>query len=188
MGEIKSTLDLVMEKTRHLTLSEEEKQQQSRDAEKRRFNGLLQKYTDGLLSIEQLKEPLQALRAGAAAAGDWMRADLYRRIDLDQDNTPWLAILEDIFGLDGSDLEAVFEEYRSALAAAEKQRSSDVREFLAMTYRIAGSAVLPNLETDPQWISERDDVRACFREMLDRLTTPEASATRSKEGGLDFRP
>ena len=30
MGEIKSTLDLVMEKTRHLTLSQEEKKVQKR--------------------------------------------------------------------------------------------------------------------------------------------------------------
>ena len=53
MAEIKSTLDLVLEKTRDMTLSSDEKQQQQREAIETRFRGLLQKYIDGSLTREQ---------------------------------------------------------------------------------------------------------------------------------------
>ena len=50
MGEIKSTLDLVMERTRNLTLSDEEKQAHKQMAIASRIKGLLQKMLDGMLT------------------------------------------------------------------------------------------------------------------------------------------
>jgi hypothetical protein len=55
MGEIKSTLDLVMEKTKDLTLSSEEKKAQKQKEIENRIKGLLQKYQDGFLSKSELK-------------------------------------------------------------------------------------------------------------------------------------
>ncbi len=46
MGEIKSTLDLVMDKTRHLTLSDEEKQEQKEKEFKKNLKGPTQKFQD----------------------------------------------------------------------------------------------------------------------------------------------
>lgn len=46
MGEIKSTLDLVMDKTRHLTLSDEEKQEQKEKEFKKNLKGPAQKFQD----------------------------------------------------------------------------------------------------------------------------------------------
>ena len=43
MGEIKSTLDLVLEKTRHLSQSSEEKQAQTQKDTGNRINGMLKK-------------------------------------------------------------------------------------------------------------------------------------------------
>ena len=62
MGEIKSTLDLVMEKTRHLTLSQEEKKAQKEIEVNKRLQGLLQKYQDNLLKKENLKKELDHLK------------------------------------------------------------------------------------------------------------------------------
>lgn len=46
MAEIKSTLDLVLERTKHLSQSSEEKQAQKQKDIANRLNGLLQKYQD----------------------------------------------------------------------------------------------------------------------------------------------
>jgi hypothetical protein len=48
-------LDLVMERTRNLTLSSEEKQAQKQIEIGSRIKGLLQKLQDGLLTKNQLK-------------------------------------------------------------------------------------------------------------------------------------
>lgn len=169
MGEIKSTLDLVMKKTRHLTLSAEEKQQQSRLQKQKLFKGLLQRHLDGLLSLEQLKDQIQQMQKTTGLDAARMRTEIFDRIGLDQDNALWLAVAKELFGFDCSGLDAVLEEYRLALDAAEKQRRNDLKDALAQTSSIKGSAVVPNLEADPQWVSEWNGIRTCFQEMLDRL-------------------
>ena len=69
MGEIKSTLDLVMEKTRHLTLSQEEKEDQKRIEVNKKLQGLLQKYQDNLLKKENLKKELNKLKKTMSSHG-----------------------------------------------------------------------------------------------------------------------
>jgi hypothetical protein len=62
MGEIKSTLDLVLEKTKNLTLSSEEKETQKRKEIENRIKGMVQKYQDGILSQNQLKTDYELLK------------------------------------------------------------------------------------------------------------------------------
>ena len=50
MAEIKSTLDLVMEKTKHLSLNDEEKLTQTNSAMEKRVSGVLKKCQDQILS------------------------------------------------------------------------------------------------------------------------------------------
>ena len=52
MAEVKSTLELVMERTRHMTLSEEDKREQALAEFKKSLGGLLQKVQDGVLGPE----------------------------------------------------------------------------------------------------------------------------------------
>ena len=62
MGEIKSTLDLVLEKTRHLSQTDEEKQVQKQKDIANRLNGLLQQYQDRMLSLTQLQRAYEKLK------------------------------------------------------------------------------------------------------------------------------
>ena len=55
MAEIKSTLDLVMEKTKNLSLSDEERQGQKNKEIESRICGLLQKFNDQALNIDNLR-------------------------------------------------------------------------------------------------------------------------------------
>ena len=55
MAEIKSTLDLVMEKTKNLSLSSEERQAQKSKEIESRIRGLLQKFKDQALSADKFK-------------------------------------------------------------------------------------------------------------------------------------
>ena len=62
MAEIKSTLDLVMEKTKNLSLSEEERQGQKNEEIESRIRGLLQKFNDQAFSIDKLGSEYQKLQ------------------------------------------------------------------------------------------------------------------------------
>ena len=64
MGEIKSTLDLVMDKTRHLTLSDEEKQEQKEKEFRKKLKGPAQKFQDIKDKFDQLLGVEKARIAG----------------------------------------------------------------------------------------------------------------------------
>ena len=169
MGEIKSTLDLVMEKTRHLTLSPEEKQKQDlREAEKA-IKSLLHRYQDDLLSFEQLKDKFHHLQETSSIDGAWMCNIVLDRIDPDQENTIWLDLLDKYFGFNITGLVSVLQEYRSALNQAEEKWCNKLKETLKRDHDIKGTAVVPNPEADPLWASERMGIQSNFQKTLDDL-------------------
>ena len=169
MGEIKSTLDLVMEKTRHLTLSTEEKQKQDQFEAQKVFKGLLQRYQDELLSLEQLQEKIHRVQETSSMEVAWMRNLILDRIDPDQDNSIWLVLLEKYFGFDSSGLVTVLEEYRIELKNTEENWCRKLKETLATGHKIKGSAVVPNPEADSWWASERIGIQKNFQKMLTEL-------------------
>jgi len=150
MGEIKSTLDLVMERTRHLSLSDEEKTHQHKEDFRKRLQGLLQQYADGSLTVEGLKERIEALQAElniddpilpAAAMAD--------RMDPDRDNRIWLNLLAAFAPAVCGALEAALTVYRRQRDSSLLEGSERLRNRLAQDCGISGTAVAPNPHKDP---------------------------------------
>ena len=61
MGEIKSTLDLVFEKTRNLTLSDEEKRGLAREKLDKKVQGLCNRYLDNFFPVSRLKDEMEKI-------------------------------------------------------------------------------------------------------------------------------
>jgi hypothetical protein len=181
MGEIKSTLDLVMEKTRHLTLSQEEKKIQIRIELNRRLQGLLQKYQDNLLKKENLKKELNNLKIAYDLNVDEMLADLLlNRLKLGRDNTVFLELLSEIFGLNLSGLETIFQNFKAAVKSATEDRVDQIKTDLSKKRFISGSAVVPNLESDREWSSMLGHIMDGFDQILNK-----EKAALTKELSLD---
>ena len=60
MAEIKSTLDLIMEKTKGLTMSDEEKEAFQQKELETKLRGSLQKVMEGRLKLERFQMELDA--------------------------------------------------------------------------------------------------------------------------------
>lgn len=91
MGEIKSTLDLVMERTRHLSLSSEEKKRQQKEAFKKRLNGLLANFADGSLTVDALQNRISQLQKKLKVDDrKIVLSAIGERIDPGGDNRHWL--------------------------------------------------------------------------------------------------
>jgi len=58
MGEIKRTLDLIMEKTKNLTMSPEEKEEIRRQEWLKKTRGWIQKFLDDLVDMDKIKTEL----------------------------------------------------------------------------------------------------------------------------------
>jgi hypothetical protein len=155
MAEIKSTLDIIMERTRHLVLSADEKQQIERDDQLRKVPGYLQKYLDGVGDLDDLLEDIATLPEEHRHE---VKQELIKRLVKELGFDPrGRRVLEALQGLaPREDLGKVaelhqlldrFDESRHELVTA---RSEQARTRLA-ALGISGSAVVVREEKDPEW-------------------------------------
>ena len=169
MSEIKSTVDIVLEKTKHLTLSEDEKRAQKKKEARQNLAGLLQKYQDEVLDIHQLKDNLNKLREFSDFIDTHaLVSEILNRIELDKDNRSFMVILDDICQADLDGLKAVLSEYQKTLDMRRDQRSDHITEKLSCHYHVSGSAVLPNLTAEDGWAAELQTIYAEYNRLLSR--------------------
>jgi len=167
MAEIKSTLDLVMEKTRHLRLSQKEKEAQNRIEVNRRLQGLLQKYQDNLLRKEDLTKELDHLKTAYDLNVDHLLTDvLLNSLKLDRNNKVFLELLGEILECNISGLETIFQNYKNAVKSATKKRVEQIKIDLSKKRFISGSAVVPNLENDREWVLMMGHIKNEFDEIM----------------------
>ena len=175
MGEIKSTLDLVMEKTRHLKLSQEEKEEQKQDEIQKRIKGLIFKYQDKSINKQQLKNDVEDLRSSYREIADQaLRSEILDGVDLDKDNTSRLELLKEICGLEVNGLEAMLHDYLGLMVESASKRMKQIKENLSEKRFISGSAVVPNLERDREWL---EDVRAIKNKFAEKFNNEKVRLT-----------
>ena len=174
MGEIKSTLDLVMERTRHLSLSQEEKASQQQAAYAKRLQGLLQQYGDQNFTVADFLKRFEALQTEMGSAEQQVPvAALMAQIDPDQDNARWLALMAHLAPALCDPLQALLDDYRQQRSDLLAAGGQDQRDRLFREHGISGTAVMPNPE----------EYRAC-RQNLSRLR----QSTRARLEALAEQP
>lgn len=167
MGEVKSTLELVMEKTRNLNLSQEEREEQRNIEIKARAKSLLQKYQDKILSKEQFTDELDALeKAYSLGVKNNLINEIVDRLNLDEDISMLLVLLEDRFGLEITEIESLFTDYQKAIASGMQERITQIKEDLTKKHFISGPAISPNLEVDEVWKAEVKKIKNRFDQIL----------------------
>ena len=172
MGEIKSTLDLVMEKTKNLSLSSEERQAQKNQEIESRVRGLLQKFKDQVLNFDNFKSEYQKLQKDYDLSGNApLIKEICGQIELGADNHTWFELLAEFKVSDIEGLTSVLQGFQTALDTAAGQRRKTLKDQLAKTHFISGSAVVPNLENDDEWRKEAGEIQAKFEPLLNQAKT-----------------
>jgi hypothetical protein len=168
MGEIKSTLELVLEKTKHLTLSEEEKEDQKRGELKMKTAGLLQKYLDRMVKRQQLDKELADLQETYGLSDyAFLNNEIIDKLALDTDNGPLLSLLKDFSDLNVTEFECIVQKYRDAVQSATQKSTAEAKEDLKEKHGISGSAIVPNLEANDAWRIEVQMIRDEFQQQLE---------------------
>jgi ribosomal protein S20 len=169
MGEIKSTLDLVMEKTKNLSLSDKERQEQKNKEIESRIRGLLQKFQDQIIAFDRFKSEYQILHQEYRLSGDKLLIkEICGQIELGKDNQALFDLLAQFKVSDFDGIASVLQDFHDVIDTAAQKRSKILKDKLAKTYFISGSAVVPNLEIDEAWRKNFGEIRAKFEEKLDR--------------------
>jgi hypothetical protein len=167
MGEIKSTLDLVLERTRHLSLSDEEKARQQKADFDKRMQGLLQQYADGILSVDTLQDRAASLQAELEVKDRGVLvAAIVGRIDPVQDNRCWLELMGTTAPALRHPLEDILTDFAHRKRETLQKSEDRLRERLISQHGVAGPAVVPNPLKDS---SCRADLAAHRQQALDQI-------------------
>jgi putative aminopeptidase FrvX len=158
-----------MERTRHLTLSDAEKQAQQEEDFRKLLKGPVQRFQDKTLSLEHLKKELGRLQEkhDVKNKDNMLRNEIADRLDLNQDNSLLLVLLRNICRADISKLESVCSGYEESIRSLSQNSIRENKDRLAQTHFISGTAVIPNLEADQRWAAEIFETREKFARMLD---------------------
>jgi len=160
MGEIKSTLDLVLERTRELTLSDAEKRQLKQEEFRKRLRGLIVRFQKGQESIPSTAAELEkaGVEFGLEPRSEFF-CQLLKEINLHADNAPLLSLARQVCLQDTRGIETILTGYADEAAAARNRRTGMIRKEFAKTHGISGEAVVPNLEADRTWEETLQQIR-----------------------------
>lgn len=166
MAEIKSTLDLIMEKTRNLTMSEEDRRELALTDLKNGLNKLVLQYLQGEVGAGRFREEYKLLEnAHLDPDGRIAAKEIAGRIEAGADNQSLLTLLREGCGVDVSGLEGSLRRYAESLGSEEARISASILKDLERK-GIAGAAVVPNPDSAEQMAATRERLRGEFKAAL----------------------
>ena len=169
MGEIKSTMDIIMEKTKGLTISEEEKETFRKKETEGKVRGLLQRFLDGFIDAERLKDEIESLgEKRYAVAREALLRECMGRMEPGADNTILLDALENAAGLDISPIQKIILDYNQDLEQQKMDRKQVMQKNLD-GLGISGTAVIPNIHADQEWIRYLSEMKKGFQKKIENI-------------------
>jgi hypothetical protein len=159
MTDIKSTLDIIMEKAKKFSVTEEEKQGFRRQELEGKIKGLVQKALDGILDSERFQYEVAALQAKERDLVDQiLKEEVVGRIEVEVNSEVLLRILENAAGSEKTAVKNTVAHFGMKTA---KQKDSRRKALLESFKKkgISGSAVVPNVDADPEWARIRAEMR-----------------------------
>jgi hypothetical protein len=166
MGEIKSTLDIIMEKTKCLTMTDDEKRAFQKKEVEGKARVLIQRFMGRRIDLDRLK--IEVAGMGEKHRDMVTRAildDSITRIRPGEDNDAILEMWEVLTGMDVSPIREILIDFERRLEQEKGVRHKALKERLHRK-GISGSAVLPNIKADPEWIQIDSKMRKEFQEKV----------------------
>jgi hypothetical protein len=169
MAEIKSTLDIIMEKAKRFSVTDEEKQGFKRQELEGKIKGLVQKTVDGILDSERFQVELTSFQTRDKDLVDQILKDeVVSRLEVEENSEALLKALEYAAGSSSSAVRKVLgESVENAEKQKELHRKALLHEFKKRG--ISGSALLPNLDADAEWLRARSELKRKMHQQIREL-------------------
>jgi len=173
MGEIKSTWDIVMEKTKGLKISSGDRERIKRGELASRVNAIFHRYMDTQGNHAYLKKELEGLGVEEReVVKRELLLQLLDAIDLSGDNAK---VITGIETLRGKPVAKTVEKLHLLASEYKTSREEKYREIEGIFLRrlstmgISGSAVEPNLERKGEWTDAMEGLQRDYGNRLEAL-------------------
>ena len=173
MGEIKSTLELALERTRKLAVTQEEKEEIKRQELLKKATGLSRRYVEGhaplheiLREIDRMTDPEKG-KVRQILLSQWMEA-----LSLENDDERLFDGIESLRETKVSEVRKKFQLLVSEYQAERKEIEQDIERRATeelKTEGISGTAVVPRLEDHPAWRERTQAMNALFGKRVEDI-------------------
>jgi hypothetical protein len=173
MAEIKSTLELAMERSKKFTISEKEKEEIKQKEVLQKATGLFHRYREGHLPLTEMLREIERMDEKPASTVREFLLD--RWIDALSFNAEEERLFRGIEVLKGKEIVRVKEKFHRLLSQFQKEREKikeEVRVQLTEVLRkenIYGTAVDPKLEGSEIWKKENEKLDHSYRMKLEEI-------------------
>jgi DNA-binding CsgD family transcriptional regulator len=150
MAEIKSTLDIIMERTKNLTMTDKEKASFRQNEIEGKAKGWIQKYKDGVIGLDTLRSDFEKERKEYPEVRQILQSQLLDCLRLMGDNGKILRLLEDVLGISTNTIKNTIQSLKHEMEALRIRRIESRAEELKKR-KIYGSSVVPNPDHGGDW-------------------------------------
>jgi len=173
VGEIKSTLELAMEKTKKFAVSEMEKQAMKQKEVLQKATSLFHRHRDGSLSLSEIMKQIERMEEKTATTvresllSQWIDA-----LSLDEGGEKTLKGIESMRQRDIDQVKLKFHSLGSRYQEEKEKVREKVKFQLLEALRndgIDGSAVEPNLNGNELWAKENEKLDQSYKIRLEEI-------------------
>jgi hypothetical protein len=173
MGEIKSTLELAMERTKRFAVSEREKDEMKQKEVLQKAASLFHRYRERRLSLNDILKEIESMeRKTATKVKEYLLSHWIDAVSLDDDSERTLKGVE---SLKERSIAEIKQEFRHLFSQYQKEKEK-VREKVGVQLiealekdGIWGSAVEPKLEGSELWKKENENLDQSYRRKLEEI-------------------
>jgi hypothetical protein len=170
MAEIKSAIELAMERTANLVMDDEEKQESRKKELENRLKAIMRRYLEGMVELDGAMDEIDGIKADAALKRGLLMDLLLEELDITKENARMLALFKRMGSLPGSlmaEFDALRQEFTRQLEKKESVVREQVRARLA-AMGVGGDGLEPNVEAWEEWAEARDATGRIFREQTEK--------------------
>jgi hypothetical protein len=168
MAEIKSTLHIIMERTKNLTMTDKEKVSFRRKEAEGKVKGWIQKYQDGVIELDTLRSDFEKEVMEYPEVRQLLESQLLDCLRLTGDNGRILRLLEDILGISTNTIKNMIQSLKYEMEILRIRRIESLGEELQKR-KIYGSSVVPNPDHGGDWQKSMLEAESDLRKQLKSL-------------------
>jgi hypothetical protein len=169
MSGIKSAIELAMERTKDLVMSEEERKSFATKELENKIRAVARRYLEGIIEGNGVNKELSALEGDEKSIKALLVDLLAGEFDAKERNERLLELLSDIAGSVREPLKRELETMRKGYADQIEKSGSTVREKIMGHLKemgITGSAVEPNREEWDEWGESIEEAGEAFKKSI----------------------
>jgi hypothetical protein len=168
MAKIKSTLDLVMERTKNLAMSREDREALQRKEWEDKARGWAQMLLDQKITLDELMKEFTVESSCYSALAEILHVELTRHLDPDGDNRIILKALTEVLGLEVKPFTDFINDYHARYELYRQEHQGRlVSELKARG--VSGTALVPNIDHDEVWQGFVKGLKDRFRQKIQAL-------------------